>query len=168
MPEETLAPGSPARVRLEKPHGDDIEYPMEVLRDDGNHLVVRGTWSLPDARDLGYTRFEPGDEFTEHYWRDRWYSVKEVRAATGARKGWYCDVARPVRVRDGLAISEDLYLDLWASADGATVLRLDEDDFAASDLSERDPTAAERALAALAELERLAHDRFQAIDPAPE
>lgn len=163
MPEERLAPGSQTRVHLVKPDGDDIEYPMDVLRDDGNHLVVRGTWSLPDARDLGYTRFEPGDVFTEHYWRDRWYSVKEVRAATGARKGWYCDVTRPVRVRDGVVISEDLYLDLWASADGATVLRLDEGDFAASGLSDRDPAAAEHALAALDELEHLAHDRFEAI-----
>jgi hypothetical protein len=167
VPEETLPPGSPTRVHLVKPGGDDIEYPMEVLRDDGNHLVVRGTWSLPAARDLGYTSFDPGDGFTEHYWRDRWYSVKEVRDATGARKGWYCDVARPVRVCGGLVISEDLDLDLWASADGATVLRLDEDDFAASGLAERDPTAAERALAALDELERLAHDRFRAIDPGP-
>ena len=167
MPEETLAPGGTARVRLVKPDGDDIEYPMEVLRDDGDHLVVRGTWSLPHARDLGYTRFEPGDVFTEHYWRDRWYSVKEVRAATGARKGWYCDVARPVRVRGGLVISEDLYLDLWASADGATVLRLDEDDFAASGLADRDPAAAGRALAAMDELERLARDGFQAISASP-
>jgi len=161
--DQVLAPGDPVRVHLVKRRHKDIEYPAAVLRDDGTHLVVRGLWSEPTARDLGYVRFEPGDVFTEHYWRDRWYSVKEVRDGQGRRKGWYCDVARPVRVRDAVLFSEDLDLDLWASADGATVLRLDEEDFAASGLAERDPAAARRALAALDELERLARDGFRAI-----
>lgn len=158
-----LAPGSDVTVSLVKERGAGVEYPAEVLVDDGNHVVVRGLWSYGEARDLGFVRFEPGDVFTEHYWRDRWYSVKEIRAAGGALKGWYCDVARPVRTRSGQVISEDLYLDLWASADGRTVLRLDEDEFAASGLAERDPAAAARARQALDDLERLAHDRFTAI-----
>jgi Protein of unknown function (DUF402) len=161
-----LAPGSRVRVHLVKQRHADIEYPAAVLLDDGTHLLVRGLWSEPTARDLGFVRFEPGDVFTEHYWRDRWYSVKEVRDGQSRRKGWYCDVARPVRVRGGLLISEDLDLDLWASADGGTVLRLDEDDFAASGLAERDPAAAQRALAALDELERLARGGFRAIGAA--
>src|SRR6266704_5388018 len=158
-----LAPGSPVTVSLVKPRGDNVEYPAVVLVDDGNHVVGRGLWSFDSARDLGFVRFEPGDVFTEHYWRDRWDSVKEVRGAGGALKGWYCDVARPVRTRQGLLISEDLDLDLWASADGRTILRLDEDDFAASGLAERDPAAAAQARHALDELERLAHDRFSGI-----
>jgi len=158
-----LAPGSPVTVSLVKPRGDNVEYPAVALVDDGNHVVVRGSWSFDWARDLGYVRFEPGDVFTEHYWRDRWYSIKEVRAGGGELKGWYCDVARPASVRDGLVISEDLDLDLWASADGRTILRLDEDDFAGSGLGDRDPAAAAQARQALDELERLARDRFSAI-----
>src|SRR6266545_1014147 len=158
-----LAPGSPVTVSLVKPCGDNVEYPAVVLVDDGNHVVVRGLWSFDRARDLGFVRFEPGDVFTEHYWRDRWYSVKEVRAGGGTLKGWYCDVARPVRMRDGLLVSEDLDLDLWASADGRTILRLDEDDFAASGLDQHDPTAAAQARQALDELERLARNRFSGV-----
>jgi hypothetical protein len=159
----TLTPGSAVRVSLVKQRHASVEYPAVVVGDDGTHVVVRGAWSLDAARDLGYVRFEPGDVFTEHYWRDRWYSVKEVRGADGALKGWYCDVARPVRVRDGLLVSEDLDLDLWASADGRTILRLDEDDFAASGLADRDPTAAAHARQALDELDRLARTRFSDI-----
>jgi hypothetical protein len=66
-------------------------------------------------------------------------------------------------VHGGLLVSEDLDLDLWASADGSTVLRLDEDDFAASGLADRDPVAAARARQALDELERLARTRFTEI-----
>ncbi len=160
----TLAPGSPVTVSLVKQRSaNNVEYPAVVLADDGNHVVVRGLWSYESALDLGFVRFEPGDVFTEHYWRDRWYSVKEVRGGGGAMKGWYCDVARPVRVREGLLVSEDLDLDLWASADGRTILRLDEDDFAASGLDERDPAAATLARQALDDLERLARARFTGI-----
>jgi hypothetical protein len=159
-----LAPGSRVTVSLVKQRDAKVEYPAVVLLDDGDHVVVRGLWSYDWARDLGYVRFEPGDVFTEHYWRDRWYSVKEVRAGDGALKGWYCDVARPVRTREGLVISEDLDLDLWASADGRMILRLDEDEFAAGGLGERDPAAAGQARRALDELERLAREGFSGIE----
>ncbi|MFF3690883.1 DUF402 domain-containing protein [Streptomyces sp. NPDC002187] len=133
-----------------------IRYAAELLTDDGTHLVVRAPWAGEGARDFGFVRFEPGDVFTEHYWRDRWYAVKEVRTGEGTLKGWYCDVTRPA-VLDGGALSvEDLDLDLWVSADGKEILRLDEDEFAESGLADRDPAAAEEALRALDELELLA------------
>ncbi|MYS18911.1 Protein of unknown function [Streptomyces sp. DvalAA-14] len=56
---------------------------------------------------------------------------------------------------DGLTV-EDLDLDLWRSADGGEVLRLDEDEFAAGGLAGRDPGAAGQALLALDALEALA------------
>jgi predicted nucleotidyltransferase len=158
-----LTPGSPVRVSLQKHRPPDVEYPAVVRDDDGAQVVVRAPWGEQDPRDLGFVRFEPGDVFTEHYWRDRWYSVKEVRDRYGALKGWYCDVARPVRTREGLLVSGDLDLDLWVSADRRTILRLDEDDFASSGLADRDPAAAAHARRALAELERLAHNGFSDI-----
>jgi len=159
-----LSPGSRVRVRLLKKVHPDVEYGAVVIADDGIHLVVRGPWAEPEARDLGFVRFEPGDMFTEHYWRDRWYSVKEVRNGAGDLKGWYCDVARPVRVDGDTVVSVDLELDLWVSADGATLARLDEDEFAASGLAQADPAAAGLALGALAELERFARNRFRGPD----
>lgn len=151
------------RVRLVKPAKADVEYAVVVIADDGKHLVVEGPWAEPEARDIGPVRFEPGDVFTEHYWRDRWYSIKEVRDASGVRKGWYCDVARPVRIEGGVIVSEDLDLDLWVSADRGTILRLDEADFEGSGLGRTDPEAAQHALSAIEELERLARTGFEEI-----
>jgi hypothetical protein len=164
IPIPKLSPGSRVLVRLVKAARPAVEYGADVLGDDGRHLVVRAPWAEPEARDLGFVRFEPGDVFTEHYWRDRWYSVKEVRTEDGVLKGWYCDVARPARIEDGLLVSEDLYLDLWVSADGQTILRLDEDEYAAGGLAEADPAAATRAMDALAELERLAASGLAGIE----
>jgi uncharacterized membrane protein YkvA (DUF1232 family) len=158
-----LTPGSQVLVRLVKQRRPDVQYQAVVTFDDGTHIVVQGPWAEVAARDLGFVRFEPGDVFTEHYWRDRWYSIKEVRSQTGVLKGWYCDVARPVHVREGRIDSEDLDLDLWVSPDGRTVLRLDEDDFTASALAERDPVAAAEALRAMEELESLAREGFREV-----
>lgn len=160
---ETLTAGDTVTVRLVKAPRPDKSYPASVLSDDGVHVVVRAPWSDPVARDMGFVRFEPGDVFTEHYWRDRWYSVKEVHDAAGGFKGWYCDVTRPAEVQNDVLVVPDLDLDLWASADRSQVLRLDEDEFLDSGLTERDPVAAGQARRALDELAELAADGFNTI-----
>ena len=158
----TTPAGGEITVRLVKSSGREVRYTALVLADDGTHVVVRAPWAGEATRDFGFVRFEDGDIFTEHYWRDRWYSVKEVRAPDGVLKGWYCDVTRPVRVTAGGLTSEDLDLDLWLSADRTAVVRLDEDEFLESGIRSRDPDAAERAWRALEELERSAHGDFEA------
>lgn len=143
-------------VALVKAGRTKIRYPADVVRDDGTRVTVTAPWAAPGVRDFGFVRFEPGDVFTEHYWRDRWFAVKEVRTGGGTLKGWYCDITRPAVLRDGELLVEDLDLDLWVSADGSSVLRLDEDEFEESGLAARDPAAADAARRALDELERLA------------
>ncbi|MFE6665411.1 DUF402 domain-containing protein [Streptomyces sp. NPDC057697] len=143
-------------VALVKAGRTKIRYPADVVRDDGTRVTVRAPWAAPGVRDFGFVRFEPGDVFTEHYWRDRWFAVKEVRTGAGVLKGWYCDITRPAVLREGELLVEDLDLDLWVSADGSSVLRLDEDEFEESGLAGRDPAAADAALRALDELEHLA------------
>jgi len=143
-------------VVLVKAGRTKIRYTAELLGDDGTRIAVRAPWAGDGVRDFGFVRFERGDVFTEYYWRDRWYAVKVVRDSEGALKGWYCDITRPATLSGTELIVEDLDLDLWRSADGRDVLRLDEDEFTASGLAERDPEAASAAVAALDELERLA------------
>ncbi|WP_392669334.1 DUF402 domain-containing protein [Streptomyces sp. LN785] len=133
-----------------------IRYPADVVRDDGTRVTVTAPWAAPGVRDFGFVRFEPGDVLTEHYWRDRWFAVKEVRTGAGALKGWYCDITRPAVLNSGTLVVEDLDLDLWVSADGTSVLRLDEDEFEESGLAASDPAAADAARRALDELEQVA------------
>lgn len=151
----------PARqldVVLVKAGRTKIRYTAELLFDDGTRLAVRAPWAGDGVRDFGFVRFEPGDVFTEYYWRDRWYAVKEVRGGTGELKGWYCDITRPATLAGAELVVEDLDLDLWISADGTDVRRLDEDEFEESGLAGSDPAAATAAVAALDELERLARE----------
>ncbi|KPC58397.1 DUF402 domain-containing protein [Streptomyces chattanoogensis] len=156
MSRAALTAGQEVTVRLVKSGDTKLRYPAVVAGDDGTHAVVRAPWGRTTVRDFGFVRFEPGDVFTEHYWRDRWYAVKEVRAADGTLKGWYCDAARPAEIRPDSIVIVDLELDLWLSADGATILRLDEEEFAESGLEGDDPAAASMARRAMDELEALA------------
>ncbi|MFC8092727.1 DUF402 domain-containing protein [Streptomyces sp. NPDC057301] len=148
--------GCPLDVVLVKGGRTKIRYEAELVADDGTRIAVRAPWSGAGVRDFGFVRFEPGDVFTEYYWRDRWYAVKEVRDASGALKGWYCDITRPATLSGTDLVVEDLDLDLWRSADGTDVRRLDEDEFAESGLAQTDPEAAAAAVAALDELEAFA------------
>ncbi|MFK0236822.1 DUF402 domain-containing protein [Streptomyces vinaceus] len=136
-------------VTLTKAGRTKIRYPAALVADTGDRISVRAPWAADGVRDFGFVRFEPGDVFTEHFWRTRWYAVKEVRTGEGVLKGWYCDITRPAVVRGGEVLVEDLDLDLWVSADGKSVLRLDEDEFAASGLARSDPDAAAEAVRAL-------------------
>jgi hypothetical protein len=151
-------------VVLVKAGHTKIRYKSVLVADDGTRITVRAPWAGDGVRDFGFVRFEPGDVFTEYYWRDRWYAVKEVRDGQGTLKGWYCDITRPATLSGTELVVEDLDLDLWRSADGRTVLRLDEDEFAASGLATTDPEAAEAAVKALDTLERLAQESdFEAL-----
>ncbi|MEU6313551.1 DUF402 domain-containing protein [Streptomyces sp. NPDC047014] len=143
-------------VHLTKAGRTKIRYPATRVADDGDRITVRAPWAAEGVRDFGFVRFEPGDVFVEYFWRTRWYAVKEVRTADGVLKGWYCDVTRPAMVREGEILVEDLDLDLWVPADGGPVLRLDEDEFAASGLDRTDPRAAARAVRALDALDEQA------------
>jgi predicted RNA-binding protein associated with RNAse of E/G family len=158
MSANSAEPTAMVDVVLVKAGRTKIRYPAELLHDDGTRIAVRAPWAGDVARDFGFVRFEQGDVFTEFYWRDRWYAVKEVRAADGTLKGWYCDVTRPATLTGDELVVEDLDLDLWRSADGTDVRRLDEDEFAESGLAARDPEAAAAAVAALDALERLARE----------
>ncbi|MFG2131098.1 DUF402 domain-containing protein [Streptomyces sp. NPDC048751] len=164
MPVNSSDPAPLIDVVLVKAGRTKIRYPAELLRDDGTRIVVRAPFAGGAVRDFGFVRFEPGDVFTEYYWRDRWYAVMEVRDPDGVLKGWYCDIARPATLSGRELVVEDLDLDLWRSADGTDVRRLDEDEFEESGLTETDPEAAAAAVAALDELEALAHGKdFEAL-----
>lgn len=148
----------PITVRLLKPlKGITLAYTGEALSRDDTHILVRARWGQP-ARDLGFVRFEPGDLFYEHHYRDRWYNIMEIRAADGALKGWYCNVARPAVFGEDYVESEDLELDLFVPPDRAAPLVLDEDEFAQRGLDRLDPQAHVAARAALAELVQMALD----------
>src|SRR5687768_1457963 len=95
-------------IHLLKPaKGTTITYNGTLLLAEPGHLLVHARWERATL-DLGYTTFEPGDHFYEHYYTERWFNVFEVRSAAGELKGWYCNITRPAHVVEDVVTSEDL------------------------------------------------------------
>ncbi len=106
-----------------------IQYDGEIVKRLENGVVIQAYWKQA-AKDLGYTRFEPGDCFTEYYYSDRWYNIFDIADAGGQRKGWYCNIAQPASLFDGRIEQVDLLLNVWVDPRGVPLV-LDEDEFEA-------------------------------------
>lgn len=133
-----------------------VAYDATVVERIPGGVRLSARWVRPDLV-LPYTTFETGAVFDEWFFTDRWYNIFAIHDRAGALCGWYCNVADPATVRDGVIACRDLYLDLWVAPDGSSLV-LDEDEFdAARDLDAR--TRA-KARAALVELRALVDRRL--------
>lgn len=139
-----------------------IRYSGEILEHLAHGIVIQASWTLP-ARDLGYAVFEPGDQFTEYYYTNRWFNIFDIVRSDGVRKGWYCNVAAPAYIHGDVIEQIDLLLDVWVTPQGATLL-LDEDEFAADmTLTQEQRVGAQRGLAALLQLLTARQEMFSSI-----
>lgn len=114
-------------VKLNPQGVPKIQYAGEVVAALARGLVIEAYWTRA-AKDLGYTRFDPGDRFTEYYYTDRWYNIFDIASANGTRKGWYCNIAQPASILDNRIEQIDLLLDVWVDPQGVPLV-LDEDEF---------------------------------------
>ncbi len=127
-------------------------YTGAVLKQSAKAVLLQAYFNRPDLPFHGLVLGQ-GDRFVELFYNDRWYNLFEIHdRATDALKGWYCNVTRPAQIAPGRVTYEDLALDLLVYASGGQLV-LDEDEFAALCLP---PDDQQQALAALAELRRLA------------
>jgi len=128
-----------------------IQYTGEVVERFSHGVVISARWRQ-EAKDLGYTRFEPGDRFIEYYYTDRWFNIFDISTLDGTRKGWYCNIAEPASIHNDSIEQIDLLLDVWVNPEGKPLL-LDEDEFDAdTTLSDEQRDGARQGLHDLLEL----------------
>ena len=146
----------PITVRKLNLYGQQTwSYSGVILRREPNYVLLEARFKR-EKMDLGYALFETGDRFVEWYFADRWYNIFEVHSVHDDRvKGWYCNVTKPAVIEDSVVSAVDLALDVWIAPDGSVTV-LDEDEFAALDLSDAERRAA---LDALEELKSMARER---------
>jgi hypothetical protein len=93
-----------------------------------------------------YHTFRRGDRFVEWFYSDRWHNIFQMHDADDDRlKGWYCNLTRPARLGPNDIYAEDLALDVMVYPDGNFRL-LDEDEFAALEITASDRSHALNAL----------------------
>ena len=149
-------------------------YEGMVVANDEHGLTLRAHWTQGTC-DVGLFALADGDIFLETYYFHRWWNAFEVRSAAGRLRGWYCNIARPPRLVGRDLYWDDLALDLIIVPAGQVQV-VDDDEFRALRLDEREPEAYAQALQALAEVQALAAGHrppFAALDgmldgsPAP-
>lgn len=150
-------------VIKQDPCGREItSYQGKIVRQTPDETVLQAYWTRPE-KDLGYTRFEPGDRFIEYYYARRWFNIFDIASADGIRKGWYCNVAEPAKIYDDHIEQIDLILDVWVTLLGETLI-LDEDEFAADTmLSQEQRQGAQKGLQALLAQVAARRDAFASL-----
>jgi protein associated with RNAse G/E len=124
-------------------------YSGTVISRKDDSLVIEAYFDRDDMDFYGM-RLCKGDRFIETYYFNRWYNIFEVRDRIDNHlKGWYCNISSPAIEKDGQVIYKDFALDLLVFPDGRQIV-LDEDEFAALDLS---PNERKKSMDALVELQ---------------
>ncbi len=114
-----------------------FSYEGTVVERGETWVCLRAVFGRSDL-DAGYVTFRHGDVMTEWFYTNRWYNIFRLQdVETGQLKGWYCNITRPAVFIGDTVAADDLALDLFVSPDGSALL-LDEDEFAALDLSADD------------------------------
>lgn len=168
VPEHTVTMREIVVEKLNVKGQQVVSYRGVVIQRPPGEICLEARWAMP-ARDLGYVRFEPGDRFVEWFYSDHWYNIFEIHSReTDALVGWYCNVATPATIEQGIVRYRDLLLDLWVSRDG-TMLVLDEDEFAAdATMDDLTREAARNALMSLRTLVERRAPPFESISSITE
>jgi protein associated with RNAse G/E len=153
-------------VKLNTSGEAKVRYQGEVIEHLANGLVIEAYWTQA-TKELGYTRFEPGDRFIEYYYTNRWYNIFDIATASGMRKGWYCNIAEPAVIFADHIEQVDLLLDVWVDAMGKPLV-LDEDEFDAdTTLTYQQRNSAEQALQELLQMIETRQEPFIPLDTDP-
>jgi|SRR5436189_1633642 len=149
-------------IKLDPTGARKTLYAGELFASLANGVIIKATWTRSDY-DLGYTRFETGDQFVEYYYTDRWFNIFAVANKEGVHKGWYCNIAEPARISTDTIAQVDLYLDVWINPVGETLI-LDEDEFeAATVLSARQRAGARQGLQELLQMLKARQEVFATL-----
>jgi predicted RNA-binding protein associated with RNAse of E/G family len=122
-----------------------LSYPGEVLERGENWVCLRAVFDHQESN-LGFVVFQQGDVFYEWFYSNQWYNIFQVHVGgTATVKGWYCNITRPAHIDSEHVYSDDLELDVFVMPNG-TIILLDEEEFAALNLSTEERMAALRAI----------------------
>lgn len=129
-------------------------YTGKLIARSDKGLLFEAYFNRSDL-DFNGLLLKQNDRFLELYPFDKYFNIYEIYDRdSGLRKGWYCNVTRPIRIMDASISYDDLALDLLVFPDGRQLV-LDEDEFAELKL---DGELKEKALKGLRELQQIFRD----------
>lgn len=102
-------------IEISKRNLENMEvwrYPGEILKIDSEMIIVRAYFDQDEAIVHGL-HMKKGDFFKEFYYFDRWFNILEIYDLIGKQlKGWYCNIATPIKFQNQVIRYMDLALDV--------------------------------------------------------
>ncbi len=134
--------------KLDSQGEEILAYKGQVLDRTQACVTLEARFSL-DLVNLPGLTLKRGDRFVETFCTDRWYNIFVIYdQADEQLKGWYCNITRPARIENDHVYADDLALDMIVYRSGRWLV-LDEEEYAALDLTLEERQHALEALTAL-------------------
>jgi protein associated with RNAse G/E len=132
--------------------GEEVwRYQGILLKKTDTSLTIEAFFDREEIEFHGIT-LRPHDRFIETYYTDQWYNIFEIHDVEDDHlKGWYCNITRPAKIKNGHIYAEDLALDLLVKSGGDWHI-LDEEEYAELELSPSEDHQARKALKRLIDL----------------
>ena len=161
-----LQPGAPITIVKRDQDGNEAaRYSGTVASEpmSGPWRTLIATWTMPDVTQGGLT-IATGDTLHERFSCEHPFNSFGIVSPSGEFKGWYANITWPTSLKespDGLVLTwQDLMLDIIALP-GGHIVHLDDDELAASPISQDFPALANAIVEARDHLVTLAAARLQ-------
>jgi hypothetical protein len=126
-------------------------YPGRLIKRSHKGLLFEAHFNRDDFDFYGMF-LKRDDLFLELYLLDSYFNIYQIYDRdSGALKGWYCNITRPIRTKENKVEYDDLALDLLVFPDGNRLV-LDVDEF---DVLDIDVDLKRKALQGLCELQAM-------------
>jgi len=106
-----------------------VKIETQLLEETSDLVIFQHT--IRNSKPLkvsGSTVLDEGYNAVWFIYRGKHHDIGIISDLTGNFTGYYCDAILPIISRNGIYEITDLFLDLWISPDGQTIV-LDEDEF---------------------------------------
>jgi uncharacterized protein len=135
-------------IKLNYERKETWRYSARVVERGRDYIHLEAFFDRQDT-DVHGMLLKTGDRFLETFYTDRWYNIFEIYDRDDKSiKGWYCNIGYPAELKNDSLSYIDLELDLVVFPDGKQLV-LDEDEFNALPLTDKELRQAKAALAEL-------------------
>jgi predicted RNA-binding protein associated with RNAse of E/G family len=138
-------------IKLNPQGKETWRYNGRILEQEQHRILIEAYFNRSDMYFHGI-HLRQNDRFIECYYDNRWYNIFEIYDHEDEQlKGWYCNITEPAIFDPGIIKYVDLALDILIYPNGAYLI-LDEDEFAALDISKGTRQNARNALNTLVQI----------------
>ncbi|WP_372369262.1 DUF402 domain-containing protein [Candidatus Uabimicrobium sp. HlEnr_7] len=110
--------------------GNDVfRYQAQCIHSNKQRMIVQASFVSHKDYDIFGLQLKNGDKCIEAFYFEKWYNIFEIYdGESNDIRGWYCNITKPIVIKDSHLYYYDLALDIIAFPNGRKIV-VDEDEF---------------------------------------